>query len=495
MPLLPSLSPLLGRLSLLLSLLLSPALASPRGDGIEPRLDELEERMDQVERRAMLDLVTLGGDYRLILNSVSYEGPSADPYEVDPQTGRAKPIKEDSAEIWSQRLRITLFGEPSETLRFSGRLTMYKHFGDSDAPPFIQDFASTRVPRDTGARFDQAWVDWFVNDWLALSGGRIAYSEGNPAELRENSTRRRATWVQQLVDGEYDSINLTAKIPYLFNDFYLRGFYSSWFFDDDADAFGGFPFLSSGVDNLRIFGGNIEFALPKIGRNFVQLGYYIVPEFRPMTMPISDPGFNKAADYTHAPAPLNGSMLFPSYMPESMGSYQNFSFMAEVYEVLGRFDLFFGATLGLLKPNGEGIAYELPTPTGERQSTPMIFLASYKDEGETYFVFAGGRATLPVAMLNQPKLGFEFNMGSRYHISFATQNDNLLNKIAIRGKAYEGYFIIPMERKWFIRLSYLYMDHDYTGSFFGPNPDMMGSTAPEIDQEVQAMSMVLSAEF
>lgn len=482
-------------LTLCLLLPLSPAAAQPSGAGLEPRLDELEERMDRVERRAMLDLVTLGGDYRLILNSVSYEGPSPDPYNVDPATRAPNQIKEDNAEIWSQRLRLTFFGEPSETLRFSGRLTMYKHFGDSDAPPFIQDFASTRVPRDTAARFDQAWVDWFVTDWLALSGGRIAYSEGNPAELRENSRRRRATWVQQLVDGEYDSINLTAKIPYLFEDFYLRGFYSSWFFDDDADPFGGFPFLSSGTDNLRILGGNVEFALPKIGRNFVQLGYYIVPEFRPMVMPISDPGFNKAGDYTHAPAPLNGSMLFPSEMPDSLGSYQNFSFMAEVYEIFDLFDLFVGATMGFLKPNGKGIAYELPTPTGERMSTPMLFLASHKDDGETYFFFVGGRATIPIPKLNEPKIGFEYNSGSRYHISFATQSDNLLNKLAIRGKAYEGYLILPMEKKWFIRFSYLFMDHDYSGSFFGPNPDMMGSTAPELDQKVHSTSLVLSAEF
>jgi hypothetical protein len=465
----------------------------------EERLADAEDRLDRAEKQTVLDRITLSGEYRTMLSGFVYRGPTSNPYDLtnpaDPLSRRR--IKKSTQEVWSHRFRLGLKAEPIRSLRFTARLVMFKHFGDGDAPPFITDFSATRLPRDSGVRFDQIWVDWFILEWLALSAGRIAYTEGNPAELRENSTVRRATWGLHMVDGEYETLNLTFNMSRILDGLYARLFYASWFFDNDEDVFGAFGFLDSGTDNLRIFGGNLDITIPGMGKNFIQLGYYIVPHFRPFTLPIPDPGFDPASDPTNAPAPFNGSLLFPSVSPSSLGAYQNASMLVEFYDFFGSgIDWFASGAVGLLSPNGRGIEYELPVPTADpsrvvRQSTPFLFLASQGDDGTAFFAYLGARYTLPV--WTGPKLGFEFNYGSRYWISFAQQTDRLVTKLAVRGKAYDAYLLVPINEHLFLRASYLYIDSDYQSGFFGPNPALTGSTAPEYDQDIHNFQLVLNA--
>ncbi|MBI5509961.1 MAG: DUF3373 family protein [Deltaproteobacteria bacterium] len=469
------------------------------GDSTESRLVETEERLDQVEKKTVLDRINLGGEYRTILNGYVYDGPTADPYDPSPDNPAVgRRIEEKVGEVWSHRLRVSMNAEPVTAVRVTARLTLYKHFGDGDAPPFIQDSASTRVPRDSTARFDQAWIDWFITEWLAFSAGRIAYVEGNPAELKESSAVRRATWGVHMVDGEYETANLTFTLDKLLPGTYARLFYASWFNDNDQDVFGGLPFLTSGTDNLRIFGGNLDFKIPGLGKNFLQVGYYRVPRFRPFFVPIPDPGYSPESDYTRAPAPLNGSLLFPSKMPDSMGGYENLSGLFEVYDAGGiGLDLFVAGAYGILHPNGKGIEYMVPAdpsnPAAGRQAFPFLFLASTGDDGKTTLLYAGFRFTFPIEALNNPRLGFEYNHGSRYLISFNTPSDQLLNKLATRGSAYETYLILPMSDHLFVRAGHLFIDADYSGGFFGPNPAVFGSTAPRARQRVQNINVTLNA--
>lgn len=487
----------LSPMCLLTILGLLPVASASAEETLQDRLDELEDRLDLIERKTALDRVQFTGDYRVNMTSARYEGPSPDPYAVDAQRKR-KQIKGGGDEIWSQRLRLVAKAEPHRSVRVTARMVMHKLFGDGDAPAFVQDSASTRIPRDSGLRLDRAWLDWFVTDWFSISVGRIAYSEGNPGELKEGTTARLATWGLQMVDGEYDSLNATVDLGALLPGFVGRLFYASWFNDTDVDVFGAMPFLSSGTDNLRIFGGNLEGELPGLGRNFFQLGYYIVPDFRPFTIPIPDPLYDPSADYTRAPAPLNNSLLFPSQMPDSLGAYQNISALLELYEVAGRLDLFVGGSMGFLSPNDKAIAYQLPVDQeGNRGDVPLLALASQGDKGGTYFVFVGGRYRLPIAALNNPYLGAEFNMSSQYHISFTAPTDNLVNKLATRGRAYESYLLVPINDWLFGRLSYVFIDQEYAAGFFGPSPNLPGvdSTAPDDPSQTQLLTTTLNASF
>jgi hypothetical protein len=73
--------------------------------------------------------------------------------------------------------------------------------------------------------------------------------------------------------------------------------------------------------------------------------------------------------------------------------------------------------------------------------------------------------------LNQDKIGFEYNYGSKYWRSFTYGEDTLVgSKLATRGSAYETYYILPLLGKNLTaQIRYTYMDYKYTGSdmFFG----------------------------
>ncbi|MCB9615498.1 MAG: DUF3373 family protein [Sandaracinus sp.] len=463
---------------------------------LENRLLDLEDRLDLVERQTVLDSVRFTAEYRMILNSVRYRGPTPDPYDrLSPFAASTREIETTGAEIWAHRVRLNLSAEPLPSLRLTGRLTMYKLFGSSQGPAFVQDSSSTRVPRDAALRFDTIWIDWFATDWLAISGGRIAYAGGNPGELKENSSTRAATWGLQMVDGEYDTLNVTVS-PH--ETFHVRGFYASWFNPNTSDVFGGLPFVSSGTDNLRIVGGNVELEVPSLGQNFFQLGFYYVPKFRPFSVPIPDPGFDPSSDYTHAPAPLNGSLLFPAEMPSSLGTYANASALMQFYDLGGSgLDLFAAGSIGFLSSNGNAIAYDVPAGPGttDRVRAPVLFLSSTRDSGLTWFYFVGARYRLPIDALRNPKIGFEMNRGSRYHVSFTAPTDNLLTKLATRGYAYEAYVIFPVNEHLFFRASYLHVDQRFASGFFGPNPDQFGSTAPPTSARIHALSFVLDARL
>ena len=220
---------------------------------------------------------------------------------------------------------------------------MYKHFGDNDSPAFVPDFERSRLPRDSIARFDQAWIDWFVTDWLAISGGRIAYGGGPPVDLQDNNPVRQATWGTSVVDGEYDTVNVTIRLPG--PETYIRFFYTSFLFDNANDDL---PFLNDGTDNLRVLGGNIEFAVPSLGRNLFQFTYLIIPRWTLFPSAIEDPGYNSEEDFRNAPGALSAANIFPSEVPDSLGTWQNISGLIILYDLLNSgLDVFLSGSVGL----------------------------------------------------------------------------------------------------------------------------------------------------
>lgn len=451
---------------------------------LNERLADIEERLDQVEKRTILDRISLTGDYRTIYNSYIYDD------------GRGN--SDVTEELWSHRLRINFKAEPLESVRVTARLAMYKHFGDNDSPAFVPDFERSRLPRDSIARFDQAWIDWFVTDWMAISAGRIAYAEGPPADLQNNNPVRQATWGTPIVDGEYDSVNVTFKIPEA--EVYLRLYYASYFYDNPDDDL---PFLDDGTDSLRVFGGNVEFSIPALGRNLFQFGYIFIPKWTLYPTAFPDPAYDPEADFRNAPGALSSENIFPSKTPESFGSWQTLAGLIILYDMFDSgLDFFISGSVGFINPSREGVEYEIPSPSnpdGPRESTPLLFFAGSERDGQvvTSFFYTGFRYALPIEALNEPKIGFEFNMGSRYLISLQQATDRLVSKLETRGYAMEAYLLLPVTNALFLRGGYLFIQRDYAFTFAGLNPalDPSGSTAPPVDEQLHNFSVTLGANL
>jgi len=496
---------------------------SPEDADLRFRLRELEERLDEVEKHSTLQRLEWSGDYRTSLARYYYHGasPDSNPY--------ARPTIVDlrNEEQWLHRLRLMIKAQPSKHFRFRGRASVFKRFGTNTTTPSPVDFSQGRVPSDTTLRMDRFWLDWFVTPKIALSFGRISYSDGSPAELRENLEKPDATWGLTMVDGEYETFDLTAQIS---PEFLVRGFYASWAFPRNDDLFSSSLFLDNGTDNLRIIGGNADLVIPS-AKLFVQLGAYFVPKFRPFAIPLPNPAFyaDPNANPTNEPPPLDGSLVFPSSLPDSLGSYGNLSLFVMLRDLAG-FDLFAGGALGFLDPNGEAIKYRGFAPDGSEQ--PILTLVG-ADQGTwvfdaqgnpmfdnepashlTTFVYLGGRWTIPAGGAYAPKLGLEYNRSSRYAISFAQSTDLLTNKLATRGEAWEVYFIQPVGERAFLRLDWTYIDAKFTSGmpgnlagatgFFGSPDNPMnpmsahGGTSPPVDasgQRLHALSATVHVNF
>lgn len=505
----------------------SLALPAPAEDEVAEdrrRLRELEDRLDEVEKHSTLQRLEWSGDYRTSLARYWYHGasPDSNPY------ARPTIIDGRTDEQWMHRARFMIKAQPSENLRFRGRVSVFKRFGTNTSTPSPQDFSQGRVPSDTTLRMDRFWLDWFLTPKLALSFGRISYSDGSPAELRENLEKPDATWGLTMVDGEYETFDITAQIS---DHVLVRGFYASWAFPRNDDLFSSSLFLDSEVNNLRILGGNADISYPA-AKLFAQLGAYAVPKFRPFAIPLPNPAFyaDPNANPTNAPPPLDGSLVFPSSLPSSLGSYANLSLMVMVRDLAG-VDFFAGGALGFLNPNGEAIKYRGFAPDGSEQ--PILTLVGadqglweYDAQGNptvfrndpapsrTTFVYLGGRWTLPVGGPYAPKVGLEYNYGSRYSISFSQSTDLLTNKLATRGSAWETYAIQPISERAFLRLDLQYIDAKYTSGmpgniaggtgFFG-SPDSPlapmqahGGTSPPVSpsgQNLYALSATIHVNF
>jgi len=80
-------------------------------------------------------------------------------------------------------------------------------------------------------------------------------------------------------------------------------------------------------------------------------------------------------------------------------------------------------------------------------------------------------ANWPCQIIENARVGVEYNHGSKYWRSFTYAEDTLAgSKLATRGDAYEVWFNKDlMDKKFTMQLRYTYMDYKYTGSngFFG----------------------------
>jgi hypothetical protein len=392
---------------------------------------------------------------------------------------------------WVNRLRLTMTWEITENLRFYGQAVVFKYLNDIKNNPVTLDMHTTRYPRDTTLRLERFYIDWFITDWLALSAGRITAAEGPPAEIKENSPRM-STWGVQLVEAEMETVNLTFHLKRLLEGTTLRVYYmpftshTDFTLNDDLKVF-----EDPGIDPMHAFGSMLELKLPGLGDNLLQAAFVIVPEFRPRNIPILYPGI---ADPIYPIAPTS----------QNLGFYLESCALVELKDIAGSgLDFFASYTLTVLKPTAGRMRYQLPftvpvinPTTGQQVSTTQPVyetgLASFEEGAGTtnlgHMVYTGVRYSFPWSPEYASRLGFEFNRGTKYHISWSSMSDLLVNKYATKGNALEVYWIQQlMGESLFARLGYVTLMREYQGLYIGPTT--------KIDQTVSNLYLLLDARW
>ncbi len=450
-----------------------PAPTDPVED-LTARVQELEDIVEGLERKVAVQRLGWSAEYRVTLSSFRYSGDSLD--GARNPDGSRKQVTIDNTEQWTHRARLSIQADPTPKLRFRARMVAYKRFGDTSFTPLV-DGAQGRVPHDASARFDRFWLDWFINDNLGLSLGRISTTDGSPAELRENLERPAATISLGFVDTEYDAAALTYTLgPLLF-----RASYISWQFQRSDDPYGLMPFLARDEYPVRIYGLSMSVRPDNPKLPMAELSAYVNPQFR--------------AVYPLPPITgADGQTVKASYQPKSFGKLGAGTIML-LWRNLAGFDFFASGSVSFSDPNGKSIEYPLG-PNGE--AVPVFSLVG-SDTGSHlgYHGYVGGRYTAPIWGEHAPKLGFETTYGSRYLVNFVTPTSDLVTRIGVRGHTYDAYYIQPIYDNFFARLSFTYIHYNYAPPIGGGLgfTAAFGGTAPEAKREIQGINLMLNATF
>jgi len=496
-------------------------------DLISDDINEFSEILEVVERKSLVDIIEASADLRVRFDRYDFYG-----HDYDLNTGVKKDpkLKEVVRILPSNRFRLKLKANLSKNLKFNSRLIMYKNWADDDEPvyPEVNFFNQSRIPTNVNMKVERAYVDYFyeISDKLqmAFTFGRHPTTDGLPTDLREN-TPRKSNYPGLAYDLETDAIAvalLLDKITKMPNTAFKIG--ASRRVDDNEASILGQPLSDktgiyrvdeNAMDEVNMFLIQFEtgFNRPLLDSILI-FNLFIVPD-----IPTSDLRYNSDLSAFFDP----DSPLYVE-KPDNIGHLVKYTLFFETKGFLNsNFDWFFGASYlkskakGALKfmfdPQkaslpGEPIlarhAYAQYKTAIENMPTLDPLLKSLQnapnpiglinDDGisdrEGYAFHLGFRYNIPLTNLYKPKIGFEYNYGSKYWFGANDGAEDPLRKLDIRGHVYDSYLIIPFNRFFMLRTGYTRAYYNYNNGFAYYHGQPL-----DIDHDVYNTYFIMDAKF
>lgn len=355
----------------------------------------------------------------------------------------------DNNILYTNRLRLKFDAQVSENVSFTGRLAMYKVFGDSTGVQVFNgqpttmnvDGSTAGVPNSDQLRVERAYFSWnkIGGSKFYLSIGRRPSTGGPPMNFREDELRG-GTPSGALIDYQFDGVtfgyNATDKM--VFRLCYGLGYES---------GFGNGDLLKMPQDRLKdvhFLGGNFD--LWTTDKTLVQLtvarAFNVTDGFNGLMVLPSNPLTGEAV----------GAPVVMRYTPSTnLGDINliggNLTRRAQA------FDLYLSGNISATRPNGK------TTPFGGLLSDP--FETPKNQTG--YMVLAGIRYNF--ANDERTKLGFEFNKGSQYWFNFAQASDDIVApKSNTRGNVYETYLTHRISDHFILKADFIKYAYLFSGS-------------------------------
>ncbi len=419
---------------------------SAKLDRMADDINNIYDTLDQVETKTLKDRINLGAEYRLRYDSYKYKDLRVTDYSTMPPTPTVHTTENDDSNF-TNRFRINMNANISKSLKFHARLAAYHAWGDHDentVANFYNDGNAVHALGDNGLKIDRFYVDWIPQGFpvpLAITVGRHPSSEGPPTEYKENR-KRQSTYPALIFDGEADGIVATLGLErYIgLQNAGLRLAYGKVYRSDTNDT------DVSWLDNDNTQDSDIAAAFFESKIPFVPNSLMVFSYAHVFDMPANM---------------IDGEMTDGVIL----GDLDLFGVHFQASDIAkSGLDLYVSGSINETDPNDD-------SATNLAFGTSMLALngapVANADDVESktgWSVVAGFRYTMPIKALNNPKLGFEYNHGSKYHFTMTSGANELYNKLATRGDAYELYYIQPVSRHLFFRAGYTHVDYDFTGS-------------------------------
>ena len=390
-------------------------------ENIKQDINDIYDTLDQIETKVLKDKLNIGAELRTRLDFYTLK----DTYF--PNNTKKHDLHNDN--FWSNRFRLNLEAKILKNLFFHGRLAVYKNWADSDRITMYADPNRAHVPDDTTLKLDRAYVDWIISDLpvpLAITFGRQPSTEGPPFEFKENRSRQ-STYPALLFDGEADGIVFTFGLERFIpiKNSGLRIAYGKGYQSDDEERI----YLDDrmGLDDLNVLGLFFEGEIPHFPGSLFVISYV------------------NGWDFVDNPLAAR----------ENLGDMQLFGIHAQIPNIYNTgLDVFFSYGVNWSDPNGKTVMM----PFG----SAGLLSDNGKDDHTGWAFYTGFRYTLPFPAGKKSKIGFEYNHGSKYWFSFTQGSTEIYNKLAVRGDVYDIYYILSVNRYFFMRMGYTYVDYDYS---------------------------------
>lgn len=452
---------------------------SPLGFSFDPSasggtaLDQMFVNLSKGNPVLFSELMGKMGNYML-----AGVAPGVGPYPMLPGGVIVKPKDINNDIAYTTRLRLGMKADVWDNVSFSGRLLMYKNWGDSTGTKvfdswnsFTMDGTSSGNTSGDLVRVERAYFDWrdIADTPFYLSIGRRPSTYGPPSQYRENE-QRGGTPSGHLVHFNFDGITAGYHLSKHtgIEGQTIRFCYGQGF---ESEIGNGELFNEIETKDVHLGGFNID--LINDGTNFLQMTLF-------RAMDVTD-GFKGTIAF-----PTQFGPLFAPTMNADMQKFPNFNFVTRVQPstTIGDINL---AGLGFAREEMNGInwfgsfGWTQARPNGKTGMfggllSDAVWVAELNDAGDTvimradhadsdenrdgYSAYVGVQIPAPMG-----KFGLEYNYGSKYWTPFTQAQDDLIgSKLATRGHVGEAYYIIDVNPKMFIKLAGLYYDYEYTGS-------------------------------
>lgn len=364
-------------------------------------------------------------------------------------------FKPKNASLYTNKFGLDLTAKPIKDITVHASLGMYKAFGSQSDTATTGSFFADRVgafdgtighvPTDSKLNVDRAYATWsnIADEPLWFSVGRRPSTNGAPTNLRLNKERPgNGGTPALLVDYAFDGMTIG--------------------YAPDIDAL-------PGAYAKVCYGRGFESGLttPANGLNDTDmLGIAVLPiDTDPLRVWLQ---WNRGFDIFDFPA-MNNTLFGNTAPAINLGSidWYGAGAMSTLKKVgPGTLQAFGDVGLSITHPNGnvsQNAGFQ-GLMSGE------FFAQDFAPKDRTgWAVYAGIRYDLP----SKTKIGFEFNHGSKYWITFAPSADDMwTSKVGTRGNVYEPYIIQELNlkpisnyfAKAFVKVGYQYYDFEYTGS-------------------------------
>jgi len=411
-------------------------------------MDEEMSILEGVEKKSILDKINLSPELLLRFDKLDYtngkiEGENTKIYSNSNPSLIGEQRRDEFSKNFnlaaSIRFRLNM-NMQLDKIKFYGRLLYMNSSQSNQRLCILSRDIKTGTP---GSAFDvdRAYIDYSINKTFTFSFGLLPTTAGTPMQYAQNK-KRNSMFPALVFDMNTYGLIGTQKFG---QSTYARVIFAKPY--TLRPNFYPYQCNRENIDNADIIGAYADTKFEFLGNDLLSFGVNILHNFK------AHPYLGPDIDSSDA---------------HNLGTMATFGLGIDVEKVLETNSVFFlHSALSNPHPNGQKDDYKIIPPvtlgltaSGKTGFTEANYASGEMVQKNGYSLYLGGKYNFSQKFM----FGAEYNHGSKYWFSATQGAEDMFNKLAIRGYAYEFYGTWQFHRYLNAKLGYLHMHENYTGS-------------------------------